>query len=313
MDGINSKFEIKGMKLKNRIVMPPMATEKATEKGKVRSALIEHYRERQGVGMIIVEHSYVAETGKNSPCQLGIYDDGLVPGLSDLAHALHIPTGIQINHSGGNAMHLKNESVSEVAEVVHDLRKEEIQEIIDAFAEAAIRVKKAGFEFVEIHGAHGFLLTQFYSPLTNKREDEYGGSRKNRLRLPLKVVHTVREAVGEKYPIAYRLGACDGPEGGLTIEDGVHAARKLVDAGVDILDISGGHGGFSFTGRKEHYFVPAAAKIKEAANVPIIVTGGIRDPLKADMLIKNGKTDLIGVGRPLLKDPNWPENALETL
>ncbi len=313
MTRIKSEYKIKGMKLKNRIVMPPMATEKATKTGEVTPALIEHYRERQGVGMMIVEHSYVHEQGKNSPRQLGVYDDHLVSGLSDLAHALHTPVGVQINYSGGKAMHLENESLAEFAQVVHGLSKEEIQEIVDAFAEAAIRVKRAGFDFVEVHGAHGFLLTQFYSPLTNKREDEYGGSCEKRLRLPLEIVNAVREAVGKTYPVAYRLGVIDGIEGGLTVEDGIYAATKLVEEGVDFLDISGGHRGYHIPGRNENYFVAEAAEIKKAVDVPIMVTGGIRDPREANSFIEKGKTDLIGVGRPLLKDPNWSEKALKKL
>jgi 2,4-dienoyl-CoA reductase-like NADH-dependent reductase (Old Yellow Enzyme family) len=196
--------------------------------------------------------------------------------------------------------------------MIQRLSAAQIDEIIASFVAAAERTKKAGFDFVEIHGAHGFLLTQFYSSLTNHRTDRYGGSRKNRLRVPLEIVNTVRNAVGE-YPVAYRLGVTDGTHGGLTIDDGIYAAKKLVDAGVDILDISGAHGGFSCTGREEQYFVSEAAKIKEAVSVPVIVTGGIRDLAKAEMLIKKNKADLIGIGRPLLKDPQWVDVALKEL
>ncbi|MDI3281291.1 MAG: NADH:flavin oxidoreductase, partial [Bacillota bacterium] len=160
---------------------------------------------------------------------------------------------------------------------------------------------------------HGYLLNQFFSPLTNRRTDEYGGTRENRLRFPLEVVAAVRQAVGPDYPVFYRFGASDRLPDGLTVEDGRFAAPRLVEAGVDVLDVSGGLCGSRPAGAPPGYFVPLAEAIKPVVSVPVLVTGGITEPELADRIIREGKADLVGIGRALLADPRWPEKAREVL
>lgn len=328
MPGLFDPLEIKGLRLKNRIVMPPMANNQATEEGLVTSELIAHYVERAegGVALVMVEHSYVVPAGRFNRRQLAITSDAALPGLRELVervHAAGAAIGLQITHAGSatttEEAGVQPEAPSPVLhptvgkEIPRELTREDLDRIRAAFAEAARRVRAAGFDLVEIHGAHGYLLNQFYSPLTNRRTDEYGGTRENRLRFPLEVVAAVRQAVGPDYPVFYRFGASDRLPDGLTVEDGRFAAPRLVEAGVDVLDISGGLCGSRPAGAPPGYFVPLAEAIKPVVSVPVLVTGGITEPELADRIIREGKADLVGIGRALLADPRWPEKAREAL
>ena len=185
---------------------------------------------------------------------------------------------------------------------------EEIHCLERDFAQAALRAQAAGYDGVELHCAHGYLLNQFYSPLTNRRTDAYGAaSVENRGRFLLETVRAVREAVGPQYPLAVRLGGADYCPGGATEEDAVALCRLLAEAGVDLLDISGGMCGFARPGHTEPgYFGTMTEKIRAAVSVPVILTGGIRRLEDAEALLSQGKADLIGVGRALLLDPDWP-------
>ena len=169
-----------------------------------------------------------------------------------------------------------------------------------------------GFDGVEIHSAHGYLLNQFYSPLTNKRTDEYGSSNmNNRLRLHLEIIKSVRKVVGKEYPIALRLGACDYMDGGSTIEDGVEAAKILAEAKIDLLDISGGFCGYVRPqANNQGYFQELTIAIKKVVNIPVILTGGITDSIAAEELLQDNKADMIGVGRAILKDSSWAKEAI---
>ncbi|RLE54000.1 MAG: NADH:flavin oxidoreductase, partial [Candidatus Methanomethylicota archaeon] len=245
-------LEVRGVIFKNRIVMPPMATELATENGEVTDQLIKHYVERcDKVGLIIVEHSYASIEGKYSPRQLGIYDDKLIDGLSRLAREIKkrgVIAAIQINHAGGKSSS-KITGVKPIApssvivpggvEEPSEMTLGDIERVQEAFEKAAKRAVKAGFDAIEIHGAHGFLLNQFLSPITNKRLDAYGGTLEKRMKFPLEVVERVREAIGDKL-LLYRLGADDMMPEGLTIEESKKFAVKLEKLGVDIIDVSGG-------------------------------------------------------------------------
>ena len=330
MTGLFTPLTIKGCTLNNRVVLPPMANNMATERGEVTDAHIEHYvrRASAGVGMVIVEHAYVRRDGRFTAQQLGIYDDSLVSGLRRLAdevRACGTVVGIQITHGGGRTtaeligrqpISASDGLVPRATEPARAATKVEIAEVVEAFSAAARRVKTAGFDFVEIHGAHGFLLGQFSSPLTNRRTDEYGGDLKERLRLSLEVVHAVRQAVGDDYLLLYRLGADDYKPGGLTQEDGKRAAIALVEAGVDLLDISGGLCGSvmpDWDRISQGYFVPLAAEIRAAVNVPVVGVGGITEPQFANRLIREGKVDLVAIGRAMLSDPDWVAKARKML
>ncbi|MCW4030976.1 MAG: NADH:flavin oxidoreductase [Candidatus Bathyarchaeota archaeon] len=319
MVALSDHLKIKDFTLKCRIVMPPMNTEFATRTGVVTEKLIEHYAKRsKALGLLIVEHSYVSLQGKYSKRQLGIHHDGLIPGLKKLVqnvHATNTPIIAQINHAGARTTK-EITGIQPVApsptESAHGLQLDEIKRLSTTFEAAAERAIKAGFDGVEVHGAHGFLLNQFFSPLTNRRNDEYGGSLENRTRFPLEVVKKIRKAVGKKL-LLYRMGADDLNAEGTRIEDSKRFALKLEDAGVDIIDVSGGLCG----SRPERlqgiqgYFVTQAHEIKKVVNLPVVGVGGIKEREYADKLVRNGTVDLVAVGRELLKDPKWAVKALQ--
>jgi len=314
-------LEVKGLTFRNRIVMPPMQTGRATVEGAVTDRLISFYvRRSAALGLLIVEHAYVSPYGKLSPKQLGIYDDGLIGGLEKLAgsiHAVGTPVVVQITHAGGvaNKKVIGAEPAGPSATgKTRELTGGDIEALAEEFAAAAQRAIKVGFDGVELHGAHGFLLNQFFSPLLNKRADEYGGSLENRMRFPLRVVEKVRERVRGRL-LLYRLGADDLTPNGTQVEDSAAFAVKLEQYGVDVVDVSGGLCGSEpkqLRGVKG-YFVPQACEIKKSVGVPVIGVGGITDPEYADKLVRDGKVDMVAVGRALWKDPKWAEKALASL
>ncbi|MBU3190040.1 NADH:flavin oxidoreductase [Clostridium bowmanii] len=315
--------------LNNRLVMPPMATSKSEPDGRVSKGILDYYEEKSHGGyisLIIIEHSFIAKPGKASERMLSIADDGIVEDLKKLANVIHkngSKTVMQINHAGSAA----NKDVTgydpvgpsaianpRIGNVPRELSKNEIKIITLEFASAARRVKEAGFDGVEIHSAHGYLLNQFFSPLTNKRTDEYGGDVLGRIKIHLEIIKAVREAVGNDFPILLRLGASDYMEGGSTIEDSKTAALVFEKAGIDILDISGGFCGYTIPGNtSQGYFSPLTEAIKEVVSIPVILTGGITEASAAEKLLSSGKADLIGVARAIYKDSNWAKNAIESL
>jgi len=314
-------LEVKGLTLRNRIVMPPMQTGRATVKGAVTDRLISFYvRRSAALGLLIVEHSYVSAGGKLSPKQLGIYNDELIDGLEKLSariHAVGTPIVVQITHAGGvaNRQIIGAEPAGPSAtRNARELTRSEIEALVEEFAVAAERAIKAGFDGVELHGAHGFLLNQFSSPLLNKRGDEYGGSLENRMRFPLMVVEKVRESSRGRL-LLYRLGADDLDPNGTRVEDSATFATKLEQYGVDVIDVSGGLCGSEPKQLRnvKGYFVPQAYEIKRAVKAPVIGVGGITDAEYADKLVRDGKVDLVAVGRALWKDPKWAEKAVEAL
>jgi len=298
-----------------------MQTGRATFEGAVTNRLINFYvRRSSALGLPIVEHAYVSPTGKIGPKQLGIYDNSLVEGFEKLAESLHTvgaPAIVQISHAGGvaNKKVIGTEPAGPSATPkTRMLEVSEMETIADDFALATKRAVKAGFDGVELHGAHGYLLNQFYSPLLNKRNDEYGGSLENRIRFPLLVVRKVRQRLRDKL-LLYRLGSDDLAPSGTHIEDSVIFAKTLEQAGVDIIDVSGGMCGSEPKQLRQvkGYFVPQANAIKKAVNVPVIGVGGITDAEFADKLIVEGKVDLVAVGRAFWRDNKWAEKALEKL
>lgn len=327
MTTLLTPLTVKNMQLKNRIVLPPMASEKATEKGEVTPELVEHYRRyaEAGVGLIITEHAFVEPRGKNSVRQMSVADDNMIPGLKQLAEGIRQAggvSGVQINHCG---MAGKPEIVGqpigpsalrhprrEEGEPARELSRDEIKALVQTFAQAAGRVKRAGFDMVEIHSAHGYLITQFNSPLSNHRTDEYGGSLEKRFTFAREVIAAVRREVGADYPVLFRLGADDLMAGGLTLEDSKRVAPMLAEAGVDIFDLSGGFGGYRGDG-DQGYFAYLTEGLKQVVDVPVICTGGVLDYEVADRLVREGKADLVGIGRAMLKDYDWAAKAIEKL
>lgn len=317
------------LSLSNRLVMPPMATSKAMPDGKVSQGLMEYYNEKSAGGyisLIIIEHSYVTGLGQASAQQLSVAEDATIDGLRQLASLIQkngSKTMMQISHAGSAAMEdiIKSKPVGPSSVVnprkgntPRELTREEIRDIVTNFRDAALRVKAAGFDGVEIHSAHGYLLNQFFSPLTNHRSDEYGGSLLNRIRLHLEVIHEVRTAVGSDFPILLRLGASDFCEGGTTVNDSQTATVLFAEAGIDALDVSGGFSGYSVPGLTgQGYFASLSRAIKEVVSIPVILTGGITEPDAAERLLAEQKADLIGVGRAILADSLWAKRAMEFL
>ena len=314
--------------LKNRLVMPPMAVSRGTEDGEVTDALLAYYADKLKsgkIGMVVTEHSYVLPEGQAGKRQVSICDDGKIPGLKRLAEQIHACGSvaiIQISHAGAAAREdithrtVRSAGESPLAELKLNetavvLRTEEVEQVKDAFIAAAVRAQKAGFDGVELHAAHGYLLNQFYSPLTNDRKDRFGGvSVEDRIRLAAEVVKGVRSSCGEEFLISVRLGARDYYEGGNAVKDGVTAALLLEKAGADLLSISGGFGGFPIPKDAPGYFKDASTEIKNAVSIPVLLTGGIKTREEADQLLEEGACDLIGVGSALLRDSDWPEKAI---
>lgn len=333
MSMLFSPISFKGLTLRNRIVMPPMATAfegpggSQKDDGVPGEATIAHYEQRSkhGVGMIIVEHTYISRQGKAHRGQLGIDRDEVIPEFKALASAIKKGGAVavlQINHVGaaGNSSVTGQEPLgpSDIP-VPNQERKpkpmgiHDIAATVEDFARAAERVRKAGFQAVEIHSAHSYLLTQFLSPLTNKRNDVYGGSLENRARFLLEVVEAVKARTGGDFPVLVRLGSVDGIEGGIVPEDAAKVAFMLQKAGLSVIDVSGAFAGSRPKDAAPGYFVPPASTIKKKVDIPVLVTGGITDPLLAENILREGKADLIGIGRALLRDPEWVLKAKDTM
>ena len=304
---------------KNRLVMPPMHTGMASG-GHVTDDMVSYYRDRavfSRPGIIITEHSYIDCGGIASDTQLSIASDEMIEEHRRLTSAIHEGGSlafVQLNHAGSNGI-CEPVSASEVnnprnpdAKTPRALTPDEIRRIGKQFEAAAVRAVEAGYDGVEIHSAHGYLLNQFYSPLTNLRRDEYGGCLENRLRFLMGTYALVRKAVGEEIPVTVRLGGCDYMQGGSTEEDAVKASLMLQDAGVDLLDVSGGMCGFIVRGLPEPgYFASMSEKIRKAVSVPVLMTGGVKTAEEAEKLLAEGNADLIGIGRALFRDAHCLE------
>ncbi|MHB8792490.1 MAG: oxidoreductase [Thermoleophilia bacterium] len=329
MPSLSDPISIDNLSLKNRIVMPPLANDFSSSDGEVTGKHLDFYgsRARAGVALIIVEHSYIVPEGKMTEKQLGIHNDSLIPGLTELAEAIRTAgakSAIQLTHAGANTSAAvcgcQPVGPSTIAspgrqDAPRPLETSEIEALVDAYRLAARRAKTAGFDAIEIHGAHGFLLCQFASPYANQRTDQYGGSTENRMRFPLEVVAAIREETGPGFPLLYRFGASDFLQGGLALDEAQKIAPMLVEAGINILDVSGGLCGSRPKELKDMpgFFVPLAQSIKDVVEVPVIAVGGITDALFANSVIADEKADLVAVGRAMLKNPNWAKEALEKL
>ena len=314
---LQEPVRVGNLQVENRLVMPPMQTNK-TDRGQVTEELVRYYRDRAVLshpGIIITEHSCIAESGRAAEGQLSLASDELIEGHRRLTDAIHEGGGkafVQLNHAGSNGI-ADAVSASAVSIPVKKLSRrpraltaEEIRRIEEQFAAAALRAVRAGYDGVEIHCAHAYLLNQFYSPLTNKRTDEYGGSLEGRLRITLETVACVRQAIASEVPVAVRLGGADYLPGGSGEEDAAEAGKLLEAAGVDLLDLSGGMCFYMRPGHPEAgYFASMSEKVKASVSVPVLLTGGVTRPGDAEDLLRRGKADLIGVGRALLKDAAW--------
>lgn len=327
-----SPTTIKNLTLANRVVMPPMGTNLGNDDGTVSPANVAYLKRRAKgrPGLIITEITAVHPSGIVTPNQLGAYDDRFIPGLKLLADVVHQAGGkiaMQIHHAGRESVFLLSEgkalAPSAVPSIVYrrtpkEMTREDIQEIITAFGAAAARAREAGYDAVEIHAAHGYLLTQFLSALSNRRTDEYGGvTLKERARFVLEVIAEVRRRVGPDFPVSIRVSAEEHIRGGYTIEEMQDLAPDLVRAGADIIHASiGTHGspGAITQATPEYapgFNAPLARKIKEKVSVPVIAVGRFNHPEQAEAVLARGDADLIAFGRQFLADPDFLIKAKE--
>jgi 2,4-dienoyl-CoA reductase-like NADH-dependent reductase (Old Yellow Enzyme family) len=316
---------IKQMSLANRFVRSATWEGMAGGDGSCTPKLVELMAQlaEGGPGLIISSHTYVSQEGQAGPWQLGIYDDKLVAGFSEMTRAVHKASGrivMQLAHAGILAnpsltgQQPKGPSAFDKVPAGLAMNDEEIRKVIEAFAQAARRAQTAGFDGVQIHGAHGFLLSQFLSPFFNKRRDQYGGSIENRARLVLDVYHRVRSKVGDHFPVMIKLNSEDFLEGGLSLEEMVQVAAMLETAGIDAIELSGGtlysgectpvrQGKFS-SEEEEAYHLEGARKYKERIGAPLMLVGGIRSYGVAERLVREGLADYISLSRPFIREPH---------
>ncbi len=331
MAEIFEKSTIQGMVLENRLVRSATWEGLADEDGRVTDRLVSFHEELAagGVGLIISSFLYVQPEGRSLPGQIGLYSDDLIPGLTRLAGAVHSRGGKlvgQIVHGGGQVQRQAGADLEPVApsgiespgysQVPRAMTEGEIEALIKSFARGAGRAKTAGFDGVQLHGAHGYLISQFLSPVRNRREDRFGGSLENRARFAQEVYRAVRAEVGPSFPILIKLNANDFLDGSTTEEDACFLAQRLDELGIDAIEVSGGTPGSGalgaargdiLTAEDEAYFLPQARAIREAVpNVPLILVGGVRSPEKIESILGSGEADYVAMARPLIRQPDLP-------
>jgi 2,4-dienoyl-CoA reductase-like NADH-dependent reductase (Old Yellow Enzyme family) len=321
---------IAGLELKNRLVRSATAERMCDEDGRPEQAMIDLYAElaRGGVGLIITGHAFIHESGKAHSEMLAAHRDDLIPSLQALSEVVHQEGGkvvMQINHAGRQ---ISEETIgrtpvapSPVPQVKggprpHELTEAEIEELVVAFGKAAGRVKEAGFDGVQLHGAHGYLINQFCSPASNWRLDRWGGSIARRLRFLEEVAAAVRDEMGGDYPLLIKLGIQDFVRDGLTLDDGVEIVRHLADWGIDAVEISCGMGMASsrkdiLRPEDEAYFLPQARRVREATDLPLILVGGMRSLEVMESILEEGTADFISMSRPLIREPDLPNQWRE--
>ncbi len=328
---------LRGVDVPNRIVMPSMTTRLATPEGVVTPELIRYYlaRAEGGAGLVTVEMCSPEPAGRHRAGELGILHDRFLPGLCELTSRLRAAgarAAVQIGHAGGHTRQdvtgLSPVAPSALPHVVQEvdtrtvvplaLTRERIRDIVEAFADAAARAKHAGFDVVEIHGAHGYLIAQFLSPLDNHRTDAYGGSLRNRARFALEVLEACRARVGDS-PLIFRFSADEYAPRGLTPDEACESAPWFVAAGADALHVTGGcyrslpSGALMIPPMSypEATFLHLARAVKARVAVPVIAVGRLHDPALVERLLTEGQADMVALGRQLIADPEWPRKVRE--
>ena len=325
-----SPFRFKGLTLKNRIVLPALASFMLENDGSITEKTVNHYRLRAagGPAMVVIEACAVSPEGIVSSHQARIYDDRFVEGLTKIARAVKsegaIPA-IQIHHAG------RQTSIKVIKQKpyapsplrcptikgdVKPLTIDDIRLLITKFGDASVRAMEAGFELIEIHGAHGYLINQFFSAFSNIRKDEYGGNTGGRTRFAKEVVLEIRRRLGAEFPLSFKISAQEFVPAGLTVEESIRILKILADAGIDIVQVSAGNDATpewicqpSFM--KKGCLVDSAERIRKALDIPVMAVGRINDPFIANEIIETGKTDLVCMGRGLMADPKMPKKALQ--
>lgn len=323
-----SPIKIGTMEVKNRFVVPPMGTNFANPDGSMSRQLIDYWaaRAKGGYGLLIVEIAAVDPLGKAIPWQLGIWDDKFISGwkqLTDEVHKYGAKIAVQLHHAGRQTTHevIGAQPVAPSAipcpvdrEMPREFTTEEVYDLIEKFGDAARRAMDAGFDAVEVHGAHGYLIAQFMSAYSNKRIDEFGGDFMSRMRFPTEIIKNIRRKVGNGYPIIFRLSGDERVPGGRTIDESRMVARVMEEVGVDSLHVS-----TSVYGSMPWLIAPSAVapgfnvyaseEIKKVVNIPVIAVGRINEPLMAEDILEDGKADMVSLGRESLADPELPNKV----
>ncbi|MGE7273809.1 NADH:flavin oxidoreductase/NADH oxidase [Brevibacillus panacihumi] len=322
-----SAFSYKGLTLKNRVVMPPMCQYSVdAQDGTPNDWHFVHYVSRAvgGAGLIIMEMTDVEPDGRISNRDLGLWSDEQIPAYARIVNEVHkygAKIGIQIAHAGRKAEDAEVPVSSspirfqgDVYKTPRALTTEEVQQMVVKFAESARRAVEAGVDTIEIHGAHGYLIHQFQSPLTNKRDDQYG---QDLALFGVEVVSAIKKVIPADMPLIMRISAVEYVDGGYGLEHSIELCRRYKEAGVDIFHVSsGGEGPIGSRGRPgihPGYQVPFARAIRQALEVPVIAVGKLDDARVAEATLGNGDADLIAVGRGMLHDPYWAIHAIREL
>jgi 2,4-dienoyl-CoA reductase-like NADH-dependent reductase (Old Yellow Enzyme family) len=325
MSRLFDSTEINRMKLTNRFVRSATWEGMASEGGACTLGLIELMVQlaQGGVGLIISSHAYIRTDGQASPWQLGVYEDELIGGLREMTRRVHehgSRIALQITHGGlfanpkltGQRPMAPSLTAGFIKSPAQEMSGEDIQAILECFSQAARRAKEASFDAVEIHAAHGYLLSQFLSPGFNQRKDAYGGTVGNRAKLLLDVLQELRATLGPKFPILVKINSQDFLDGGLTVEESIQVGALLQQGGIDAIELSGGtivSGKLGPSRRgitseeKEAYFREAARAFKEKLRVPLILVGGIRSYRMAEQLVEENYADYIAMSRPFIREP----------
>ncbi len=328
MAAIFEKSDLAGLRLRNRTFRSATWEGLADEDGFVRPELIRLITQlaKNSVGMIVLGYLYVSPEGRGLPFQTGVWDEAHVEGLSKIAEAVHKEGGLvaaQVAHAGGRtrAEYINGKRPMapfavegfSFGDTPSEMTIPEIAAVIERFADGARRVKKAGFDAVQLHSAHNYLLSQFLNPLVNRRSDHYGGSPENRRRFLAEVYETVRDAVGNEFPILVKLNTTDGPEGGISIQEALDAARILSDRGMAAIEVSGGIAGSDIfrpsrtgilTSFQEAYFREAASVFKQELTIPVILVGGLKSYEVAEEILEREEADYVSFSRPLICEPD---------
>jgi 2,4-dienoyl-CoA reductase-like NADH-dependent reductase (Old Yellow Enzyme family) len=318
---------IKGLTIPNRFIRSATWTGMAAADGACTRQLTDCMVRLAsgGVGLIITGHAYVSAEGQAGSRQLGVYRDDLVAGLAEMTAAVHAAGGkivLQLAHAGCQAntklsgQEALGPSVlnTESGPMGREMTREEIRRVVDAFGQGAVRAEKAGFDGVQIHAAHGYLLSQYLSPFFNKRSDAYGGSLENRLRIVLEVFQGIKGRVGTDFPVMIKMNAEDFVPGGLSADEALHVATVLAEAGIDAIELSGGT---PYSGKRtpvrvaklespddEVFYLHAAGAYKKRVTAPLMLVGGIRSFEVAERLVDHGTTDYVSLSRPLIREPD---------
>lgn len=316
-------FKVKNLELRNRIIRSATWDGTADARGGATDQSFSLYRElgAGNIGLIVTGYAFVSHPfGQANPGQYGIYNNARIAVWKRIVKEVHrqgnSKIAMQIVHAGINSGYLVQKgkemlAVSKIERVQYPHRvmtDEDIEGIIADFAAAAVRVREAGFDAVQLHGAHGYLISQFVSPLYNHRTDIWGGNPENRRRFPFEVVSQVRKAVGKDFPVLIKFGVQDDREGGMPLEEGIETCRQMVKAGIDSIEISGGVGNPPISIKEGEIdktaFRERAAKVKRALNIPVAVVHGIRSLKMAQEIIDSGDADMVSMCRPFIREPH---------